>query len=201
MEMDNITNVVLNEGEVMVKAKQDFTKLEEIYEKYKGIMHKEAWLILHNELDVEDAIQKAFENLTKCCDRLEEIDSPRTRNFIRIVTKNAARDIYKEKMSITNIETAVDFIEDLCSTNYTDSLDILIQKEKLNKTIEEIKKLPETMRDVIILEKVFGYTRPETIKLLGENNETLKKRLTRARKKLLESLRKDDLLWKINYLK
>lgn len=201
MEMDNLTNVVLNEGEVMAKTKQDFAKLEEIYEKYKGIMHKEAWLILHNELDVEDAIQKAFENLTKCCDRLEEVDSPRTRNFIRIVTKNVARDIYKEKMSITNIETAVDFIEDLCSTNYADSLDILIQKEKLNKTIEEIKKLPETMRDVIILEKVFGYTRPETIKLLGENNETLKKRLTRARKKLLESLRKDDLLWKINYLK
>lgn len=178
----------------MAKLERDFSKLEEIYEKYKGIMYKEAWSILHNELDVEDAVQKAFENLTKCCDRIEKVDSARTCNFIRIVVKNAARDVYKEKMHITNQETCVDFIEDLCSTNCGDSTDILIQKEKLRITIEEIKKLPETMRDVIILEKVLGYTRAETIKLLGENNETLKKRLTRARKKLLESLRKDDLL-------
>lgn len=178
----------------MAKLEREFSKLEEIYEKYKGIMYKEAWAILHNELDVEDAVQKAFENLTKCCDRIEKVDSARTCNFIRIVVKNAARDVYKEKMHVINQETGVDFIEDLCSTDCRDSIDILIQKEKLRITIEGIKKLPETMRDVIILEKVLGYTRAETMKLLGENNETLKKRLTRARKKLLESLRKDDLL-------
>lgn len=179
----------------MAKTGKDFLKLEKIYELYKGLMHKEAWLILRNEADAEDAVQKAFVKLTKCCDRLEEVESPRTRNFIRIVARNTAKDIYREKANISSQETSIDFLEDLSSSvaSCRDALDILIQKEKLRITIEEIKKLPETMRDVVILEKVLGYTRAETMKLLGENNETLKKRLTRARKKLLESLRKDDL--------
>ncbi len=185
--------VVLDGGIIVNELKRDFSKLERIYEKYKGIIFKEAWAILHNENDVEDAVQKTFENLTKCCDRIEDVDSPRTCGFIKIVARNAAIDIRKEKVNIVNMETSIEFLEDIGSAECADSLEILIQKESVRIVIEAIKKLLEKLRDVVILEKVLGYTRAETMQLLGEKNETLKKRLTRARNKLLDKLRKDDL--------
>ena len=71
--------------------------------------------------------------------------------------------------------------------------DIVISKETVNRIAEEIEKLPEKYRDVLILEKVFGYSREDTMKLLGANYEAIKKRMTRAKKKLLEALRREEL--------
>lgn len=176
----------------MIRSQQNILKLEKIYEIYKVIMYNEAWKVLHNKEDCEDAIQRTFENLIKCCDRIEEVDSPRTCGFIKIATKNAAIDIYNEKTKLFGKEVYTEFIEDLSEVDYTDSCEIVINQETLRETIEAIKKLPETMRDVVILEKVLGYTREETMQLLGEKNETLKKRLTRARKKLISAIRKED---------
>lgn len=176
----------------MVKSQQDLLKLEKIYEMYKGIMYNEARKVLRSKEDCEDAIQKTFENLIKCSDRIEDVDSARTCSFIKIATRNAAIDICKANSNVSERELSADFLEDLPSINSRDSCDIVIQKETLERTIEAIKKLPVTMRDVVILEKVLGYSRKEAMQLLGENNETLKKRLTRARKKLQSAIRKED---------
>ena len=71
--------------------------------------------------------------------------------------------------------------------------DIVIGKESVDRIAQEIKKLPEKYRDVLLLEKVFGYSRDDTMRLLNQNYETLKKRMTRAKTKLLDALRKEDL--------
>lgn len=176
----------------MIKPENE-TKLERIYEKYKNIMYREAYTILHDSHDAEDALQQAFLKLMPCIDRVREDEPGMTCNFLKMVIRNVAKDLYNKRIYLNNTEDTIDIIEDDVTDVGMEVADIVISKETVSRIAQEIENLPEKYRDVLILEKVFGYSREETMVLLNQNYEALKKRMTRAKKKLLEALRKEEL--------
>ncbi len=181
----------------MFKAKKDkdFSKLERVYEKYKNIMYKEAYNILCDAHDAEDALQQTFMKLLHCMDKIDEAEVGLTCNFLKIVVRNVAKDIYKKRIYLNTQDDVIDTIEssNISSASIKEVSDAVIEKETSNRIIKAIGELPESYREIILLEKIYGYSRDETVILLGENYETLKKRMTRAKTKLLEILRKEGL--------
>lgn len=170
----------------------DCAKLERIYEKYKNIMYKEAYSVLRDPHDSEDAVQQAVLRIIRCIDRIREDEPGMTCNFLKIIVRNVAKDLYNKRLYLNSNEDTIDVLEDSAAVSMEVS-DIVIGKESVDRIAQEIKKLPEKYRDVLLLEKVFGYSREDTMRLLNQNYETLKKRMTRAKTKLLDALRKEDL--------
>ena len=172
---------------------KDLSKIERIYEKYKNIMYKEAFAILHDPHDAEDAVQHAFIRIIRCIDRIREDEPGMTCNFLKIIVRNVSKDLYNKRIYLNSAEDTIEILEDNMTDKGMEVTDIVISKETVARIANEIENLPEKYRDVLLLEKVFGYSREETMKLLDQNYEALKKRMTRAKKKLLEALRKEDL--------
>lgn len=173
--------------------KVNFYKLENLYITYRELMYREANKVLHNTYDAEDAVQIAFERLANCTDKITDEVPAMTRAFMKIVAKNAAVNVCKQRLYLNKYENTFEVLQDDLIDPNIELADVVIDKVSTEEIIEKIKCLPENYRDVIIFEKIYGYSREETMELLGENYETIKKRLTRGKAKLLEMLKKEDL--------
>lgn len=178
---------------INTKEKIDSLKLERLYLDYRSLMYKEANKILHNQYDAEDAVQSAFVKLTKCADRITDEMPAMTYNFMKVVARNVALDIHKKRLYLNKYENTYENLDQELADADQELADIIIDKFSVEKIIEQIKNLPDNYRDLIILEKVYGYTREETMILFGVNYETIKKRMTRAKTKLLDALKREDL--------
>ncbi len=175
------------------KDKKDLSKLEKLYWSYKNIMYNEAYNILHDTQEAEDAVQQAFTRITGFVDKIVDEEPAMTCKFLKIVVRNVAKDIYKKRLYLNNQEDIFEIFEtdDTPNVSNKEVTDIVIDKESSNKIANEINNLPEIYRDIILLERIYGYSREQTMALLNVNYETLKKRMTRAKNKLLGALGKE----------
>lgn len=173
--------------------KINYYKLENLYLKYRELMYREANKVLHNEYDAEDAVQIAFERLVNCTDKITDEIPAMTCAFMKIVAKNAAVNVCKQRLYLNKYENTFDVLQDDLIDKDLELADLVIDKFSVERIVENIKNLPDKYRDIIILEKIYGYSREETMALYGENYETIKRRLTRAKTKLLEVLKQEEL--------
>ena len=175
------------------KDKNKTEKLERIYTQYGGIMYKEAYNILQDSHLAEDAVQQSFIKLMKCIDKIDEYTSARTVNFMKIICRNAAIDIYQNRTYLNTKEDAAELLEDFDEIMVSGPSELVIDNESAEKVTAAIESLPNTYKDIILLEKIHGYSKEDIMSLLNINEEAVKKRMTRAKVKLLEALNKEGL--------
>jgi len=171
-------------------------KIERMYSKYKNLMHREAYNILKDDGLAEDAVQQSFIKVIKNIEKLDEENIARTRNYLVIICRNTAIDIYKNRLYLNSNSEFFDY--EVNEENETTKIDpiepsqVIIGKETVEKIAKHIEKLPQKYRDIIMLENLYENTKEEIAELLGLNYETVKKRSQRARKMLADSLRKEE---------
>ena len=168
-------------------------KLERIYQKYSSNMFNEANYILQDKHLAEDALQQAFLKLMKCVDKIDEDQVTRTQTFLKIISRNSAIDIYNKRTYLNNNEDAAELLEELDESLISGPSEIYLDELSTNRVTEAIKALPEIYRDIIMLDKVYGYSKKDIMNLLNLSEETAKKRMTRAKAKLQELLDKEGL--------
>lgn len=173
--------------------KENSAKMERLYLKYRMVMLAEAYNILYDNSEAEDAVQQAFMKLTRCIDRIQEDNPGMTCNFLKVVTRNVAKDIYKKRIYLNADEDTIERTTDNKLYHLTETSQVVINKDSFDKVMKAIMSLPDIYRDVLLIEKVYGYPREESMKILNANYETLKKRLTRAKSKLLDALREEGI--------
>lgn len=173
--------------------KEKSAKLERLYYKYRLIMLSEAYNILFDSNEAEDAVQQAFLRISDFVEKIKEDDPAMTCNFLKVVTRNVAKDLYKKRTFVGTEEDIATKLEDNRPSRPAETSQIVIHKDSFNRIVDAIMNLPEIYRDVLLVEKVYGYSREDSMKILNENYETLKKRLTRAKIKLLEILKEEGL--------
>lgn len=174
-------------------SSENAEKLARLYEKYRYAMLKEAYNILYDSIEAEDAVQQAFVKISKCLERISEDEPAMTCNFLKVVVRNIAKDIYKKKIYLNPEEDAGGLVADMKSKGTHGVSQLVISKDSTERIVKAILSLPDIYRDVLLLEKVYGYSREQSMEILNTNYETLKKRLTRAKVKLLEVLREEGL--------
>ena len=173
--------------------KEDSDKLERMYKKYKMVMLSEAYNILYDSSEAEDAVQQAFLKLTACVDRIKDEEPGMTCNFLKVVVRNIARDLYRKRIYLNSEDDEVEKVADMKRYHNTETSQVVINKDAVKTIIDAIMGLPEIYRDVLMIEKIYGYSREESMKILNANYETIKKRLTRAKAKLIEALEKEGI--------
>lgn len=174
-------------------SSEEAAKLARLYEKYRYAMQREAYHILYDTGEAEDAVQQAFVKIAVCLDRIQEDNPAMTCNFLKVVTRNIAKDMYKKKLYLNTEDDASELVDDALIHKTRGVSQMVISKDSTERIVKAILNLPDIYRDVLLLEKVYGIPREQSMKILNTNYETLKKRLTRAKAKLLEVLREEEL--------
>ena len=159
----------------LIDADDGKSKFEIVYLKHRKVMMLEALKYLDENL-AEDAVHTAF---VKIADNVKKIDDPadiKTRNFAVIITRNTALDMLKKLGRETEL-----------SEN-------MAEAEEIRLTDSPLEKLSKTYRDVLILHYQYGYSVPETAKLLGLSRDATYKRIERAKQELAIIMKEEETL-------
>ena len=173
-------------------SSEEANQVARLYNKYKYIMQREAYYILFDTSEAEDAVQQAFIKIANSLDKIDEDQPAMTCSFLKIVTRNVAKDMYRKKMYLRSDEDASGKVVDRNLNTTSGVSKVVISKDATERIMNAIMNLPEIYRDVLIVERLQGFSREESTKILNSNYETVKKRLTRARAKLQEALREEE---------
>lgn len=155
--------------------------LSSVYETYKGLMYAVALNILKNPADAEDAVHDAFIKVAPFVLKLEPPPSQRTKGFVLTVTEHTAIDLYRKRRRapLTDDPDA--------------ALKIPSPPPDISPVAAVIASLPGEYRRLLLLKYDVGLTVPELCRVLGKSPAAIYKTLSRAKRRLAEELRKEDI--------
>lgn len=162
----------------LIDNEDDKIKFEDIYNKYKKMMFWIASQILTDERDIDEVVQDSFIKIIKNLDKIEKINSKKTKSFISIIVKNTAIDAYRKVFS-NRVE--VELEDNLIFPS--DKLEE-IETEGLNDIEIAIMKLPEIYKELFLLKYSHELENCEIAKLLDIKESTVRVRLARGKEKL-----------------
>lgn len=178
-------------------TKEVAEKVEALYKEHRDVMYADAKYILKDHALAEDAVQLTIEKIIKKFDKVPKDDFEITRSYLRTVVKHIAFDMYKK---LNKKNSKLEYIDEIMneenvkySTN-KNPCDEVIENESKSNIYKAIEKLSKKYRDVLIYEKIYGYSQREIAELLGISYDAVKKRMERAKKMLKEELRKEELI-------
>ena len=137
--------------------------------------------ILRNSFSAEDAVQEAFMKILANMDKIDDLDSNRTKRLIITITKNTAIDIYRKQNRQWNQEVNYDNIINL---EYSD-LYMTDEEEKFSA----IESLPDNYKEILLLKFASGFSNAEVADILGLSEVNVRKRISRARKLLKRNMK------------
>ena len=173
----------------LLDDREDRSKFTQLYNTYRHIMMHTAYSILNDHGLAEDAVHDAFVRAAKNFKKIGTVNSPQTRAFMVIITRNVALTMAKQhgKTIVFDEETAINTIADNTSDKDFENFDF-------DRIVWAIRSLPATYRDALYLNAVEGYSVKEISETLEVSKEAVKKRLQRGRKILIDKLEKEGII-------
>lgn len=153
----------------MLETEADKEKFLEIYEAYLDLMTSVAMKILKNEHDTQDAVHQAFEAIIRNIKKFHKKPCPHFKAYIVIIVKNKSIDILRERERIVG----TDYIDNL---EWSDCIDT-----DLIDLREALMKLPDHHRTILMLHYRWGFQTKELASIYKVSQETIQKRIWRAR--------------------
>lgn len=168
-----------------IETPEDTSKAMAVYERYWGLMYSEAYKILGNQQDAEDAVGAAVEKIIDQLEKISDPESPSTKSFVVTIVKNKARDHYRRKQRHPQIELLEEMPGDP------------VEYEGENRLTQCILNLPDRYRDWIMARYgEDGQERPmvEMADLFDLTMDAAYKLDQRAKKKLEALCREEGIL-------
>lgn len=153
----------------------------DIYNKYKYLMFSIAMNVLKNSFSAEDAVQEAFMKILGHVDKIDDLESDRTKRLIITITKNTAIDIYRKQSRQWNQEINFDNVINL---EYSD-LYMTGEEERFSA----IESLPDHLKEILLLKYSVGFSNTEIADILEISEVNVRKRISRARKLLKRNMK------------
>lgn len=169
----------------MIDSPEGKSKFEIIYNTYKQLMYYTASSILGDTKDSEDIVHEAFLKIIGILEKIDNLDSPQTRSLIVIITENKAIDLYRKRKK----HSVVPFEEEYLGVPEQSKIDQIENQELI---IKAILSLPGRYREVLLLKYARGYSMDEIAVMLSMTKENVKKTIQRARRKLEESMSREE---------
>lgn len=172
----------------MLEGEKEKSLFLELYETYRYFLWFLAHEILKDEYLAEDAVQETFFSVIKYIEKIKDIKSVQTKNFLATIVRNKAIDIVRKQKGM-----ATENLGESYHSQSEDILDIYLQKEKMEQIVKAIGKLNESYRIVLEYRYLHGLSEEEIAKIVGISAKNANVRIFRARKKLQEILIKEGV--------
>jgi RNA polymerase sigma-70 factor (ECF subfamily) len=165
----------------MIDNSDDRIKFEKVYKNFKNIMLNRAYEIVKERQLAEDAVHNAFLKIINNLPKIYDADSNETKWYVIVIVTNEAKKIYNKENKILKAEL-MDMESDY-------NLEAIVEdKNIVEKVKREIELLPEIYRDTMSLKYYNDLSNKEISSVLSIPISTVKKRLQRGRKILIQKL-------------
>ncbi len=165
----------------IVSTELDKKKMQNIYEKYYGLMIYIASQFFPHRSDAEDIVHDSIVKIIKHLKCVDTEDVVRTKAFCSAIVKHTALDRLKSK------EHAVVFLDDF-NSELPDQRDFTLSSDTYNDLLSAIRNLDQSNRIVLSLKYVNDLTDKEIAAILDTTEKAVSARLTRCRRKLRKAL-------------
>ncbi len=159
----------------------DKERFKELYNTYRGLMAHIASTKTNSHEDIEDILQDAFFYIAKNFNKVGNIDSPKTKYFVSVITEGFAISKYRKEKKHINTLSTEDVIE--VDIPYYD-FDIY-SKVDLNLVIDT---LSDEYRNLIYLTYIFGYKSKEIAGIYGLTDSNVRKKIQFAKNEIRNKL-------------
>ena len=162
---------------------------EALFRRYRQAMMALAMSFMGNAHDADDVVQMAILKIMRNIDKIDDIDSPRCKHFILVITKNTAlNEISRNKNRKTVTITPAEMVS-IIEPGF-DSYTFGAKYGFGEELSEFLGQLKEVDRDILCLKYGDDYSNAEIGEILDITEEAVRKRLSRARKRLGEIMEK-----------
>lgn len=151
-------------------------ELTESFNSLSDGLYRVAYYILESQADAEDAVQDLFVKLWSSRDQLGTVLNFKA--YCTTLMKNLCIDRLRKESKVQNIEPQTDITE----TRMID--DDLIARDRLERVLAAIERLPQRQRDVMKMYVLEEMSYEEIEQKTGMSNLTLRVLLSTARKSL-----------------
>ena len=172
-----------------ITDEKDKLKAEKIYDAYNALVYNEAFGILQDRYDAEDASQNAWKSIIRNINSIDTSNEFKLTAYLLMIARNAAFSILRQKRKNKTID--IDSLPDslfLIDNGIEEGLE---SKEAYQKIVNFIKSLPEIYVTVLTMHFLLNLTTQEIASSLNIKPSTAKQRLTRG-KKLLQLLLQEE---------
>lgn len=173
----------------MLDTQEEKDKFTELYEHYQHFCWYVANGVLNDEQLAEDAVQETFLALTRHLEKVDQVESGRTRKFLMTIVKSKAIDILRKEKGETDLSSEELLYE--IPDEKADLLDSYISMENYNRLISCVLELDEIYRVVFEYKYVHQLSEQEIADLLNVSTKVVGVRFHRARKKLQDMIQKE----------
>ena len=153
-----------------------------VWECAKDAMLREAYRILKNQADAEDAVMDAMERIVKNEGKFSSLPCNEMRSLAVIYVRNTAINLYNE-----NNRKPLPVEELPEETDFSDSPEEqAVSRDTADRLLALIGRMPPSYRDALLLKVKYEMEIPEIAAVLGIRNGTVRTRLSRAKSWLKE---------------
>ncbi len=171
----------------LLENPEDAASFNEFYEKFRKTVYYIAYDHLKNNEEAEDCEQEAFLIFAKHFHNIDRnFDDKSVWNFVRIVTKNLAIDMYRKNKRLDNYVVDAD-IKEFYSLS-TDDFDIFDEIQLK----DAIDNLPDEYRTVFYMKYVCNYSGEEIGKALNMSQPLVRKRCMKGMQLVRAYLKGDE---------
>ncbi|MEQ9426936.1 MAG: RNA polymerase sigma factor [Cyclobacteriaceae bacterium] len=178
--MQEIANTIKKCREGNEKAQRQF------YDLAKGKMMGICVRYTKHSSEANDIFQDAMMKVFKNIQQTNYIDN--VMGWVNRIVVNTAIDHYKKRSTAMFVD-----IEEAGSCEFDEGQVSIIEKMEADQVLEMLKQLPENHQIVFNLYMIEGYSHEEIAKHLSIAVSSSRVLLTRAKKKLIELLKKTEL--------
>jgi RNA polymerase sigma-70 factor (ECF subfamily) len=175
----------LDEAQLVERARHgDQEAYVDIVRMYEAKAFRLAYLFTRNAEDAEDAAQEAFVKAWRALGRFRagERLEPWLLRIVANEAKNRRRSVTR-RSSLT-LRAAEEFSGDAAPSPEDD----LVLRERRGRVLDEVERLPEGQRDVVVCRYLLELSEAETAEVLALRRGTVKSRLARALARLEDAL-------------
>lgn len=161
----------------MLDTPEEKSKFEVLYKEYRSTMYNHARGILKDKYLAEDSVHNAFMKLIKNLEKINEIKCKETRNYLVILVRGTAIDIYNKNKNIVPIE-------DLDDVDTLDLPELIESRLERKRVFEIISNMDDKYSDILMMKLFYDCSNEEISQFLDITPEHVSVRFFRAKEKL-----------------
>lgn len=163
----------------LLDTEESRSRFEQLYLLYRDLMFSVAVRLLHNEADAEDAVHQSFLAILRHFSKISEIDCPKTKAYVVIITESKTIDLLRERKRLVDI-----------SPEAIETAPLPMPGD--GGLADALARLPRRYRDALLLRYRHGYKTPELAALWNMKLSSAQKLLWRAKTALRKELEKES---------
>ncbi len=170
---------------MMIDTEEDKRKFVILYESYRRLMRKVVQDVLHDEHQTEDVLHESFIKIAKNIKNIGDPYSKESKNYVVVIAKHTAIDVYRQNKRRWAKEICVDEIKD----HQVPPTYIKSDVDADHRVLDILRDLPENYKTVLMLKFVNRFENKDIAKMLGISEENVRQRISRGKRMVETAVR------------